>query len=286
ERMKFSSMLWFIGLWAVFVYAPIAHWVWGPDGFLNSANSDGLIKVLDFAGGTVVHVNSGTAGLMCAICLGKRQDSGPPHNMVLPFIGAALLWVGWFGFNAGSAVSAGLQAGMAMTVTQVATATAALSWMLVEWAMRGKPTVVGICTGVVAGLVAITPASGFVGPAGSLAIGVAAGVACFLGCTRLKQMFGYYDAAHAFGVPAVGGAAGAILTGVFAIEQYGGTAGLIEGNAAQVINQIEGVVIVFVYDAIVSLIILKLIDWTIGLRVAKEVEIEGLDITLHGGIGQ
>ena len=286
ERMKFSSMLWFIGLWAVFVYAPIAHWVWGPDGFLNSANSDGLIKVLDFAGGTVVHVNSGTAGLMCAICLGKRQDSGPPHNMVLTFIGAALLWVGWFGFNAGSAVSAGLQAGMAMTVTQVATATAALSWMLVEWAMRGKPTVVGICTGAVAGLVAITPASGFVGPAGSLAIGVAAGVVCYWGCTGLKHMFGYDDALDAFGVHAVGGAAGAILTGVFAIEQYGGTAGLIEGNAAQVINQIEGVVIVFVYDAIVSLIILKLIDWTIGLRVAKEVEIEGLDITLHGEIVQ
>ena len=286
ERMKFSSMLWFIGLWAIFVYAPIAHWVWGPDGFLNSANADGLIKVLDFAGGTVVHVNSGTAGLMCAICLGKRRDTGPPHNMVLTFIGASLLWVGWFGFNAGSAVSAGLQAGMAMTVTQIATATAGLAWMFVEWAMRGKPTVVGICTGAVAGLVAITPASGFVGPAGSLAIGAAAGVICYWGCTGLKHMFGYDDALDAFGVHAVGGAAGAILTGVFAIEQYGGTPGLIEGNAAQVFNQIEGVAIVFVYDAIVSLIILKLIDWTIGLRVAKEIEVEGLDITLHGEIVQ
>jgi len=286
ERMKFSSMLWFIGLWAIFVYAPVAHWVWGPDGFLNSANADGLIKVLDFAGGTVVHVNSGTAGLMCAICLGKRRDTGPPHNMVLTFIGASLLWVGWFGFNAGSAVSAGLQAGMAMTVTQIATATAGLAWMFVEWAMRGKPTVVGICTGAVAGLVAITPASGFVGPAGSLAIGAAAGVICYWGCTGLKHMFGYDDALDAFGVHAVGGAAGAILTGVFAIEQYGGTPGLIEGNAAQVFNQIEGVAIVFVYDAIVSLIILKLIDWTIGLRVAKEIEVEGLDITLHGEIVQ
>jgi Amt family ammonium transporter len=286
ERMKFSSMLWFIGLWAIFVYAPIAHWVWGPDGFLNSANADGLIKVLDFAGGTVVHVNSGTAGLMCAICLGKRRDTGPPHNMVLTFIGASLLWVGWFGFNAGSAVTAGLQAGMAMTVTQIATATAALAWMFVEWAMRGKPTVVGICTGAVAGLVAITPASGFVGPAGSLAIGAAAGVICYWGCTGLKHMFGYDDALDAFGVHAVGGAAGAILTGVFAIEQYGGTPGLIEGNAAQVFNQIDGVAIVFVYDAIVSLIILKLIDWTIGLRVAKEIEVEGLDITLHGEIVQ
>ena len=286
ERMKFSSMLWFIGLWAIFVYAPIAHWVWGPDGFLNSANADGLIKVLDFAGGTVVHVNSGTAGLMCALCLGKRQDTGPPHNMVLTFIGASLLWVGWFGFNAGSAVTAGLQAGMAMTVTQIATATAALAWMFVEWAMRGKPTVVGICTGAVAGLVAITPASGFVGPAGSLAIGAAAGLVCYWGCTGLKHLFGYDDALDAFGVHAVGGAAGAILTGVFAIEQYGGTAGLIEGNAPQLLNQIYGVAIVFGYDAIVSLAILKLIDWTIGLRVTKEIEVEGLDITLHGEVVQ
>jgi ammonium transporter, Amt family len=286
ERMKFSAMLWFIGLWAVFVYAPIAHWVWGPDGLLSSGNNDAVVKVLDFAGGTVVHVNSGTAGLMCAICLGRRQDSGPPHNMVLTFIGAAMLWVGWFGFNAGSAVTAGLQAGMAMTVTQIATAVAALTWMFVEWAMRGKPTVVGICTGAVAGLVAITPASGFVGPVGSMAIGVAAGICCYWGCTGLKHMFGYDDALDAFGVHAVGGAAGAVLTGVFAIEQYGGTPGLIEGNALQVLNQIEGVVMVFVYDVIVSLIILKLVDWTIGLRVAKETEIEGLDITLHGEVVQ
>ncbi len=286
ERMKFSAMLWFIGLWAIFVYAPVAHWVWGPDGFMNSANSDGLFKVLDFAGGTVVHLNSGTAGLVCALCLGKRKDTGPAHNMVLTFIGASLLWVGWFGFNAGSAVTAGLQAGMAMTVTQLATAAAALTWMFVEWAMRGKPTVIGICTGAVAGLVAITPASGFVGPAGSLAIGAAAGIICYWGCTGLKHMFGYDDALDAFGVHAVGGAAGAILTGVFAIEQYGGTAGLIEGNAAQVFNQIEGVAIVFIYDVIVSLIILQVINFTIGLRVSKDVETEGLDISLHGEVVQ
>jgi Amt family ammonium transporter len=286
ERMKFSAMLWFIGLWAVFVYAPVAHWVWGPDGFMNSANSDGMLKVLDFAGGTVVHLNSGTAGLMCAICLGRRKDTGPAHNMVLTFIGASMLWVGWFGFNAGSAVTAGLQAGMAMTVTQLATAAAALTWMFVEWAMRGKPTVIGICTGAVAGLVAITPASGFVGPAGSLAIGAAAGIVCYWGCTGLKHMFGYDDALDAFGVHAVGGAAGAILTGVFAIEQYGGTAGLIEGNVAQVFNQIEGVAIVFIYDAIVSLIILQVINLTIGLRVSKDVETEGLDISLHGEVVQ
>jgi Amt family ammonium transporter len=282
ERMKFSAMLWFMGLWAILVYAPIAHWVWGPDGFLNSANSDAVVKVLDFAGGTVVHVNAGVAGLMAALMLGKRKDTGPAHNMVLTFIGASLLWVGWFGFNAGSAVSAGLQAGMAMTVTQIATATAALAWMFVEWALRGKPTVVGICSGAVAGLVAITPASGFVGPAGALAIGVVAGIACYWGATGLKHMFGYDDALDCFGVHGIGGAAGAILTGVFAIEQYGGTAGLIEGNAAQVLNQVYGVAIVVVYDAIVSLIILKIIDLVIGLRVSVDIEREGLDIALHG----
>jgi Amt family ammonium transporter len=282
ERMKFSAMLWFMGLWAILVYAPIAHWVWGPDGFLNSANRDAVVKVLDFAGGTVVHVNAGVAGLMAALMLGKRKDTGPAHNMVLTFIGASLLWVGWFGFNAGSAVSAGLQAGMAMTVTQIATATAALAWMFVEWALRGKPTVVGICSGAVAGLVAITPASGFVGPAGALAIGVVAGIACYWGATGLKHMFGYDDALDCFGVHGIGGAAGAILTGVFAIEQYGGTAGLIEGNAAQVLNQVYGVAIVVVYDAIVSLIILKIIDLVIGLRVSVDIEREGLDIALHG----
>src|SRR6202011_2282093 len=169
ERMKFSAMLWFIGLWAIFVYSPIAHWVWGPDGMFNSANPHSYINVLDFAGGTVVHVNSGTAGLMAALMLGKRTDTGPPHNMVYTMIGASLLWVGWFGFNAGSAVSAGMQAGMAMLVTHMATAAAAFVWMLVEWAMRDRPTVIGICTGAVAGLVAITPASGFVGPAGAMA---------------------------------------------------------------------------------------------------------------------
>jgi Amt family ammonium transporter len=282
ERMKFSAMLWFIGLWAILVYSPVAHWVWGPDGFLNSGNADGLFKVLDFAGGTVVHINSGVAGLMCCIVLGKRQDSGPPHNMVLTFIGASLLWVGWFGFNAGSAVTAGLQAGMAMLVTHMATSAAAFTWMLVEWMMRGKPTVIGICTGAVAGLVAITPASGFVGPLGSLAIGAAAGIVCYWGCTGLKRMLGYDDALDAFGVHAVGGIVGALLTGVFAIEQYGGTAGVLEGNPAQFINQCIGVAIVFVYDAVVSLIILKVIDVVIGLRVKPDVEREGLDLALHG----
>ncbi|HXQ53501.1 MAG TPA: ammonium transporter [Stellaceae bacterium] len=282
ERMKFSAMLWFIGLWAIVVYAPVAHWMWGPDGMFNSANDGAVMKVLDFAGGTVVHVNAGVAGLMCALVLGKRRDTGPAHNVVLTFIGASLLWVGWFGFNAGSAVSAGMQAGMAMTVTQIATAMAALTWMFVEWAHRGKPTVVGICSGAVAGLVAITPASGFVGPAGSLAIGLAAGVLCYLGATALKSAFGYDDALDCFGVHAVGGAAGAILTGVFAISEYGGTSGGIEGNWGQVINQCIGVGVVFVYDAVVSLIILKLVDATVGLRVDAEIEQDGLDLALHG----
>jgi ammonium transporter, Amt family len=288
ERMKFSAMLWFIGLWAIFVYSPVAHWVWGPDGIFSAANTDekgdfaGWFKVLDFAGGTVVHINSGVAGLMCCLVLGKRKDSGPAHNMVLTFIGASLLWVGWFGFNAGSAVSAGMQAGMAMLVTHMATSAAGFTWMLVEWMLRGKPTVIGICTGAVAGLVAITPASGFVGPLGSVAIGAAAGIVCYFGCTGLKHMFGYDDALDAFGVHAVGGIVGALLTGVFAIEQYGGTAGLLEGNTPQFINQCMGVAIVFVYDAVVSLIILVVINLVIGLRVTPEIEREGLDIALHG----
>jgi len=282
ERMKFSAMLWFMGLWAILVYAPIAHWVWGADGFMSNGNNDAMFKVLDFAGGTVVHINAGVAGLMCAIVLGKRKDTGPAHNMVLTFIGAALLWVGWFGFNAGSAVSAGMQAGMAMAVTQIATAVAAFTWMLVEWAHRGKATVIGIASGAVAGLVAITPASGYVGPIGSMVIGVAAGIFCYWGVTGLKKMHGVDDALDCFGVHAVGGMVGALLTGVFAIAEYGGTAGLIEGNPGQMINQIKGIVIVIAYDAIVSLIILKIIDAIIGVRVTDEVEREGLDLALHG----
>ena len=280
ERMKFSAMLWFIGLWAIFVYAPIAHWVWGPGGYLNDAG------VLDFAGGTVVHINAGVAGLMCAIMLGRRSETGPAHNMVLTFIGAALLWVGWFGFNAGSAVTAGMQAGMAMLVTQIATAVAAFTWMLVEWALKGKPTVVGICSGAVAGLVAITPASGFVGPVGAFAIGIGAGVCCYWGCTGLKRMFSYDDALDCFGVHAIGGIVGALLTGVFAVEQYGGTAGVLEGNVGQFFNQCIGVAIVFVYDAVASLIILFVVKMFVGLRVTRDIEREGLDLALHGEVVQ
>jgi ammonium transporter, Amt family len=277
ERMKFSAMLWFIGLWAIFVYAPVAHWVWGPDGFMSAANVDskgnfqGFFQVLDFAGGTVVHINAGVAGLVSCLVLGKRKEPGPAHNMVLTYIGAALLWVGWFGFNAGSGVCGGLQAGRAMTVTLIATAVAALTWMFVEWGHRGKPTVVGIASGAVAGLVAITPASGFVGPVGALVIGIACGVGCYLGATALKSAFGYDDALDAFGVHAVGGAIGAILTGVFAVNEFSGHSGLLEGDVGQFINQFKGVATVIVYDAIVTFIILKIVDVAVGLRVSEEV---------------
>jgi len=282
ERMKFSAMMCFIGLWAIFVYTPVAHWVWGPDGMFNWANAHSFVNVLDFAGGTVVHVNSGTAGLMCCLVLGRRKDTGPAHNIVLTFIGASLLWVGWFGFNAGSAVTAGMQAGMAMLVTHMATAAAGFTWMVVEWITRGKPTVIGICSGAVAGLVAITPASGYVGPLGALWIGIAAGIVCYWACTGLKHMLGYDDALDAFGVHAIGGATGALLTGVFAVKQYGGTPGLLEGNFMQPVYQAIGVGTVFIYDCVVTLIILKLVDLVIGLRVPEEVERDGLDLALHG----
>ena len=291
ERMKFSAMLWFIGLWAILVYAPIAHWVWGADGFMSNGNSDAWFKVLDFAGGTVVHINAGVAGLMCAICLGKRKDMGPPHNMVLTFIGASLLWVGWFGFNAGSAVTAGMQAGMAMTVTQIATAVAAFTWMLVEWIIRGKPTVIGICSGAVAGLVAITPASGFVGPVGAMAIGVAAGVMCYWGVTGLKRMLGADDALDCFGVHGVGGIVGALLTGVFNTQDLGGP-GLVtdwvtatvgsNGIGAQLWIQLKAVLLTIVWSGVVAFVAYKIVDLVIGLRVSEEEEREGLDISSHG----
>jgi Amt family ammonium transporter len=285
DRMKFSALMWFIGLWAILVYAPIAHWVWGADGFLNGAG------VLDYAGGTVVHINSGVAGLMCALMLGKRRGYGAepmaPHNLVLSMIGASLLWVGWFGFNAGSAVTAGTSAGMAMAVTQIATATAALTWMFVEWTLKGKPSILGICSGAVAGLVAITPASGFVDPRGALIIGIAAGVVCYWGATGLKHALGYDDSLDAFGVHGVGGTVGALLTGVLAVSAISeGHSGLIDGNPHQVLIQLYGVACTAGYDAVVSLILLKLIDLTIGLRVDDDVEREGLDLALHGEVVQ
>jgi ammonium transporter, Amt family len=279
DRMKFSAMLVFMTLWSLIVYSPICHWVWG-GGFLGKAG------VLDFAGGTVVHINAGVAGLVCCLVLGKRlgyrEENMAPHNLVLSLIGASLLWVGWFGFNAGSAVAANGSAGMAMAVTQIATAAAALAWMFVEWAFVGKPSVLGIISGAVAGLVAITPASGFVGPGGALAIGIVVGVGCWWSAAKLKLMIGYDDSLDAFGVHAVGGAIGAILTGVFAVKAIGGTAGMLEGNTAQVGLQFYGVAVTVVYDAIVTFILLKIVDVVIGLRVDAETERDGLDLNLHG----
>ena len=281
ERMKFSALMWFIALWAIFVYAPIAHWVWG-GGFLGDWG------VLDYAGGTVVHINAGVAGLVCALVMGKRKgygvDNMAPHNLVLSVIGASLLWVGWFGFNAGSAVAANASAGMAMAVTQIATAAAALAWTFAEWLMRGKPSVLGIVSGAVAGLVAITPASGFVNPVGGLAIGIVAGIVCFWSATSLKKMLGYDDSLDAFGVHGVGGFVGAILTGVFAVEAVGGEGkrGLIDGNAGQVLTQLWGCLVTMAWCAVATFIILKIVDAAIGLRVTAEEEVEGLDINLHG----
>jgi len=279
DRMKFSALLWFMGLWVLCVYAPIAHWVWG-GGMLADKGA------LDFAGGLVVHLNAGTAGLVCAIVLGKRRGYGSenmaPHNLVLSLIGASLLWVGWFGFNAGSAVAANGGAGMAMAVTQIATAAAALGWMFSEWIFNKKPSVLGMLSGAVSGLVAITPASGFVDPIGALWIGIAAGVVCYVASVWVKRLLGYDDSLDVWGVHGVGGALGAILTGVFAVEAIGGTAGVLEGNIAQLWIQIEGVLYTLVYCGVATFVILKVVDIIVGLRVKEEVEVEGLDINLHG----
>ena len=279
DRIKFSSLLVFLSLWMILVYAPITHWVWG-GGFLAEAG------VLDFAGGTVVHINSGVAALVGAMVLGRRRGYGTenmaPHNLILSVIGASMLWVGWFGFNAGSAVAANGSAGMAMAVTQIATAAAALSWMFAEWISRGKPSVLGIVSGAVAGLVAITPASGYVDPFGALIIGLVAGLVCYWGAVVLKPKLGYDDSLDVFGVHGLGGITGALLTGVFAVEAIGGTPGLLEGNAGQVLIQLEGIGATIVYCAIVTFVLLKIIDAVMGLRVDEEEEVTGLDYSLHG----
>jgi Amt family ammonium transporter len=283
DRMKFSSMLIFLGAWSLIVYAPITHWVWG-GGFLSSEG------VLDFAGGTVVHINAGVAGLVVAIVLGKRRGYGSenmaPHNLVLSLIGASLLWVGWFGFNAGSAVGANGTAGMAMLVTQISAAAAALSWMTIEWLIRGKPSVLGIISGSIGGLVAITPASGFVDPLGALIIGIVGGAACYWGAAKLKQTLGYDDSLDAFGVHGIGGIVGALLTGVFAVEAIGGTPGVFEGNINQLWIQFVGILATIIYSAVATFVILKIIQVIMGLRVDDETEVEGLDINLHGEIIQ
>jgi Amt family ammonium transporter len=281
DRMKFSAFMWFMGAWLLLVYCPIAHWVWG-GGWL------GTLGALDYAGGTVVHLNAGTAGLVACLMLGKRSGYGSenmaPHNLLFALIGASLLWVGWFGFNAGSAVTAGYNAGMAAAATQIATAAAALGWMFAEWLVAKKPSVLGMISGAVAGLVAITPASGFVNPLGALIIGIAAGVVCYYASVHVKKVFGYDDALDTWGVHGVGGALGAMLTGVFASNAINSTAHgwLTDGNAKQMLIQFYDVAAVFVYCGALTWVILKLIDVTIGLRVSREVEVEGLDINLHG----
>ena len=280
ERMKFSALLLFTALWFTFVYAPMTHMVWSGDGALMWDWG-----VLDFAGGTVVHINAGIAGLVAALVLGKRHGypttAMPPHSLTLTVVGGSLLWVGWFGFNAGSAVAANGTAGMAMLVTQIAAAAAALAWMGTEWAAHGKPSALGIVTGAIAGLVAITPASGTAGPAGALLIGAASGVLCFFAAARLKRAIGYDDSLDVFGVHAVGGIVGAILTGVCA-GSLGGV-GLAEGVTIgqQVWVQAKCVLFTLAFSGIVTFIILKLLDATIGLRVTREQEVEGLDLALH-----
>jgi len=278
ERMKFSALLLFSGLWLLVVYAPVAHWVWG-GGFLGSAG------VLDFAGGTVVHINAGVAGLVCALVLGKREGYGSvnmaPYNLVYAVIGAALLWVGWFGFNAGSELAADGLAGAAMVNTQVAAAAAGLAWMFTEWLVAKKPSVLGIISGVVAGLVAVTPASGFVNSTGAFIIGIAAGIICYFAAVKIKHALGYDDSLDAFGVHGVGGIVGALLTGVFADPAINAL-----GKDASVLKQLYGIVFTIVWAAVATLVILYLVKALVGLRPSKQEEIEGLDVTQHGEVVQ
>ncbi|WP_114377209.1 ammonium transporter [Elioraea thermophila] len=275
DRMKFSALLLFLALWSLLVYSPVAHWVWG-GGFMSE---DG---VLDFAGGTVVHINAGVAGLVACLVVGKRKGYGTenmaPYNLGLSVIGASLLWVGWFGFNAGSAVAADANAALAMAVTQIATAAGVLAWMFAEWAVKGKPSVLGAVSGAVAGLVGITPAAGYVAPIGALIIGAAAGLLSWWASTELKKMLKYDDSLDVFGVHGVAGIVGAILTGLFAVEAIGETA----GGVGQMLIQAYGVAVTIVYCAIVSFILLKIVDLIVGLRVSEEEEVEGLDTALHG----
>ena len=298
ERMKFSAMLVFMVLWSIIVYDPMAHMVWGKGGLLN-ASLGGRFPTLDFAGGTVVHVTSGVSALVCALYLGKRlgypKATMPPHSVVLSFIGACLLWVGWFGFNAGSALAAGSLATSAFVATHFAAAAAAIGWAAAEWFRNGKPSVLGGISGAVAGLVAITPAAGFVKPMPAILIGLIAGVFCYWMVAKVKGMFGYDDSLDAFGVHGAGGTLGAILTGVFAVSAVNpifkdsqGNAlasGLLEGNAHQLLNQLVGVAIAWVLAIVGTLLILKLVDMTIGLRVSEEEEVQGLDLSQHGEEG-
>ncbi|MBI2818431.1 MAG: ammonium transporter [Acidobacteria bacterium] len=291
ERMKFKALLVFMVLWSSFVYSPLAHWVWGKGGLLRFGDEGAIIGALDFAGGTVVHISSGVSALVLALVIGKRMGFGKepmiPHNLTMTVTGAGLLWFGWFGFNAGSAVSSGGLAASAFVVTHFATAAAMLSWTFVEWLSRGKPTALGAVSGAVAGLVAITPASGFVSPMSSLAIGAIAGALCYWACTSLKRMCGYDDSLDVFGVHGVGGTTGAILTGVFASTAVnpGAADGFLNGNANQLVNQILAVLVTWVFAGGMTFLFAKLIDAVIGLRVETDQEREGLDLSQHGESG-
>ena len=291
ERMKFSSMLIFSILWLLLIYCPLAHMVWGKGGLFNAfLAGDGMnIPALDFAGGTVVHISSGVSALICALVLGRRRGYGkvpmPPHSVVLSVIGAALLWVGWFGFNGGSALAANGLASAAFVNTHFAAAAAALGWMFIEWLKSGKPTVLGAISGAVAGLVVITPAAGFTTPMWALVMGAAGGIVCFFGATTLKHALGYDDSLDAFGVHGVGGTLGAMLTGVFAIAAVNTKPGLIDGNPKQVVNQLIATLITWAIAAIGSFVLLKIVDLVTGLRVSESDEYEGLDITQHGESG-
>ena len=280
ERMKFSAMILFSILWSIVVYAPICHMAWSGDGSFF-----GDMGVLDFAGGTVVHINAGVAALVACIVIGRRQGYPDtlmaPHSLTITVIGASMLWVGWFGFNAGSAVAADGAAGMAMLVTQVATASATLGWMAAEWIKHGKPSILGAVTGAVAGLVAITPASGSVGPMGAIVVGLASGVLCFWAATSLKRALGYDDSLDAFGVHGIGGIVGALLTGIFAAESLGGQGLSADSIGGQFVVQLIGVVFTIVYCGVLSFILLKIVDAIVGLRVSQDEETEGLDIALH-----
>jgi Amt family ammonium transporter len=284
ERMKFSAMLIFSVLWSLIVYAPICHMAWSGDGSLFGD----ILGALDFAGGTVVHINAGIAALVAAILVGKRigyqTTAMPPHSLTLTVVGASMLWVGWFGFNAGSAVAADGAAGMAMLVTQISTATAAVTWMFVEWGKHGKPSALGIVTGAVAGLVAITPASGSVGPIGALVIGIVSGAICFWGTTTLKAQLGYDDSLDAFGVHGIGGIVGALLTGVFAAASLGGV-GIEKSIGMQVWAQFLSIVITILWSGVLSFIILKIVDAIVGLRVEEDEERQGLDLSQHNERG-
>ena len=284
DRMKFSAMMLFMGLWSVLVYSPVAHWVFNPLGWLA------VMGAADFAGGTVVHINAGIAGLVCALVLGKRlgygHDNMSPYNLAFAVMGASLLWVGWFGFNAGSALGANGRAGMAMAATQIATGGATLAWLVAEWVVKGKPSVLGAISGAVAGLVAITPASGFVLPGPALIIGLVAGVVCFWSATSLKHLLGYDDSLDAFGVHGVGGIVGALLTGVFAYGPLSATAdkpeGVYIGGTALLTVQVYAVLATLLFSGAMTYVLLKVVDVVVGLRVTEEEEREGLDVVLHG----